>query len=500
MNNINNIERLCKAAFSFVLAVLLLQSPPLSAQNEDLWERVRSQLSLHELDHRRIEAERRWYERHPEYMLRVSARATPYLLYVVNEVESRGLPMELALLPIMESAYDPFAYSHGRAAGIWQIIPGTGRDLGLTQDWWYDGRRDIRTSTDGALTYLEYLVKSFNGDWLKALAAYNSGKRRVRNAVDDNRRKGRGTDFWSLRLPVETRNYVPRLLALTQIIAATDDYGIALTPISEQPYFAVADTGSQIDLAQAAILAGIDLDDLYLLNPGFNRWATSPQGPHELLLPVAALAQFNVGLQALDPDQRIEWVRYTIRSGDAISLIARKFNTEAGVIREVNGLRGNRIRVGDTLMIPTASAPLKTYALSADQRTANKQKRGDGNRVEYIVKPGDSFWLIANRNGISTRKLAEWNGMAVRDPIHPGQKLVIWRAQPVVVTSLPITSRDPVTRKLGYKVRNGDSLARIAGKFNISIEDILGWNDKLQGKKYIHPGQTLTLYVDITGS
>ena len=187
MNNINNIERLCKAAFSFVLAVLLLQSLPLGAQNEDLWERIRSQLSLHELDHRRIEAERRWYERNPEYMLRVSARATPYLLYVVNAVESRGLPMELALLPIMESAYDPFAYSHGRAAGIWQIIPGTGRDLGLTQDWWYDGRRDIRTSTDGALTYLENLAKSFKGDWLKALAAYNSGKRRVRNAVEDNR-------------------------------------------------------------------------------------------------------------------------------------------------------------------------------------------------------------------------------------------------------------------------------------------------------------------------
>ncbi|MCZ6831977.1 MAG: LysM peptidoglycan-binding domain-containing protein, partial [Gammaproteobacteria bacterium] len=489
-----------KIFLSFFLGVLPLLWGPAQASDGDLWQRVQSQLSLYRLEHRRIDAERSWYERNPEYMRRVSERAAPYLHHVVEEVERRGMPMELALLPIMESAYDPFAYSHGRAAGIWQIIPGTGRDLGLTQDWWYDGRRDVRASTDAALNYLGDLSEAFDGDWLKALAAYNGGKRRLQNAIAANRSSGRATDFWSLKLPVETRNYVPRLLALSQVIADPDAHGIVLTPAPDQAYFGVVDTGSQIDLAQAASLANIDIESLYMLNPGFNRWATSPEGPHQLLLPVARLADFNAGLADLDPTQRVKWVRYTIRNGDAMSLIARKFNTEAGVIREVNGLRSNKIRAGATLMIPTASAPLELYALSVEQRTANKQERGTGNRLDYRVKPGDSFWLIARRHGVSTRKLAEWNGLAVRDSIHPGQNLVIWTPLPVSVTAPPVSSRDPVVRKLGYRVRNGDSLARIAGKFNISVADIVGWNHKLQGKKYIHPGQVLTLYVDITGS
>ena len=500
MNKNNQLDVLSDTLLRCFLGLVALTCWPAQASNEDLWQRVQSQLSLYQLDHRRIDAERSWYEGNPDYMRRVSERAIPYLHHVVEAVEKRGMPMELALLPIMESAYDPFAYSHGRAAGIWQIIPGTGRDLGLTQDWWYDGRRDIRASTAAALLYLSGLNKAFDGDWLKALAAYNAGKRRVQNAVAANRKKGRDTDFWSLKLPLETRNYVPRLLALSQVIADPGSHGIVLTPTPDQPYFGVVETGSQIDLSQAASLARIDIESLYLLNPGFNRWATSPEGPHELLLPVARLADFNAGLAELDPAQRVEWVRYTIRKGDAMSLIARKFNTEAGVIREVNGLRSDRIRAGDTLMIPTASAPLDIYALSADQRTANKQQRGKGTRLDYRVKPGDSFWLIARRHGVSSRQLAEWNGLAVRDSIHPGQKLVIWTPEPVSVSSPPIASRDPVVKKLGYRVRNGDSLARIAGKFNISVDDIVGWNDKLRGKKYIHPGQVLTLYVDITGS
>jgi membrane-bound lytic murein transglycosylase D len=500
VNKNNQLEILFKVSLSYILGIFTLLCWPAQANEGDLWERVQSQLTLDEVEHKRIDAERGWYERNPAYMRRVSERATPYFYHVVEEVERRGMPMELALLPIMESAYDPFAYSHGRAAGMWQIIPGTGRDLGLTQDWWYDGRRDVRASTDAALNYLSELNRAFDGDWLKTLAAYNAGKRRVLNAVASNRKKGRDTDFWSLHLPVETRNYVPRLLALSQVVADPVAHGIVLTPAPNQPYFGVVETGSQIDLAQAASLANIDIEALYLLNPGYNRWATSPAGPHELLLPVARLADFNAGLAELDPSQRVEWVRYTIRNGDAMSLIARKFNTDAGVIREVNGLRSDKIRAGDTLMIPTASSPLDIYALSADQRTANKQERGKGNRIDYRVKPGDSFWLIARRHNVTTRKLAEWNGLAVRDSIHPGQKLVIWTAEPVSVSSPPIASREPVMKKLGYKVRNGDSLARIAGKFNITIDEIVGWNDKLQGKKYIHPGQVLTLYVDITGS
>jgi len=469
----------------------------------DLWKRVRSHLTLQQLENKRIAAERNWYQKNPDYVLRVTERATPYLHHVVSEIERRGMPMELALLPVMESAYDPFAYSHGRAAGLWQIIPGTGRHLGLTQDWWYDGRRDVRASTDAALNYLAQLSRAFDGDWLKALAAYNAGQRRIERAEAYNRERGRSEDFWSLRLPVETRNYVPRLLALADIVAHPDTYGVALTPVADEPYFEVVATDSQIDLAQAADLAGIDIETMYLLNPGFNRWATSPDGPHELLLPLAQAPLFSENLAALDQSMRIQWTRYKVRSGDTLSEIAGRFNTDIGVIRDINSLRNNRIVAGDTLLIPTATAPLQAYALSADQRQARKQSQGSGNRVDYVVRPGDSFWTISRKYDVSMRKLAEWNGMATRDPLHPGQALVIWTEQPVSATTLTtvasaLPSREPMVRKLGYRVRNGDSLARIAGKFNITIEDIIGWNEKLKGKKYIHPGQVLTLYVDIT--
>jgi membrane-bound lytic murein transglycosylase D len=225
-----------------------------------------------------------------------------------------------------------------------------------------------------------------------------------------------------------------------------------------------------------------------------------------LLMPLAAAGHLEASLIDVDAGERLQWTRYTVRRGDSLSGIAARFNTEAAVIREVNNLRGNRIIAGDGLLIPTASAPAQRYALSADQRQKKKQSGGDGHRRDYQVQPGDSFWTIARRFDVSTRQLAEWNGLAVRDPIHPGQKLVVWmdkpESAPVQVTQVAValSEREPMVRKLGYRVRSGDSLARIAGKFNISIDDILEWNDKLRGKKYIHPGQQLTLYVDITNN
>ncbi len=471
----------------------------------DLWQRIRNGLTFQSLENSRIAAERNWYVANPGYMTRVTERATPYLYHVVEEIERRGMPMEFALLPIMESAYDPFAYSHGRAAGLWQIIPGTGRELGLTQDWWYDGRRDLRASTDAALNYLERLGKRFDGDWLKALAAYNAGPARISRAVKRNNAAGRDTDFWSLKLPSETRSYVPRLLALADVVADPEKYGQQLTPIANEAWFAVVDTGGQIDLAQAARLAGLQIDSLYRVNPGFNRWATSPAGPHELLLPIVNAEVFLENLGTLDASERIQWTRYKVRSGDTLSDISMRYNTESSVIRDVNKLRGNRIIAGENLMIPIASAPPQSYSLSAEQRQAARQDSGKGHRIEYLVRNGDSFWTIARRFGVSTRKVAEWNAMAVRDPIHPGQKLVIWSQEPVNEVTLKsvafeLPDRQPMVRKVGYRVRNGDSLARIAGKFNITVEDILSWNNSLRGKKYIHPGQRLTLYVDITES
>jgi membrane-bound lytic murein transglycosylase D len=471
----------------------------------DLWARVRSGFQLAPANNARVEAERRWYVSHPAYLQRVTERSTPYLHHVVEQVQRRGMPMEFALLPILESAYDPFAYSHGRAAGLWQIIPGTGRDLGLAQDWWQDGRRDLRASTSAALEYLTRMARRFDGDWLKALAAYNAGPGRIAAAERRNRRLGRGTSFWELELPLETRNYVPRLLALASLVESPERYGQTLTPVRDQPYFAVVDTGGQIDLAQAATLAGVDMETLYRLNPGLNRWATPPAGPHQLLLPRAQAKAFSSRLAEVDQGQRLQWVRYTVRRGDALSRIAQRYNTEAQVIAEVNNLRGTRIIAGDSLMIPVASAPPSRYALSEEQRLAKSQDGGQGYRVDYIVKPGDSFWKIARDYGVGTRQVAEWNNMAVRDPLLPGQSLVIWSKQPISEGTLTqvnfaLPQREPMVRKVTYRVRSGDSLARIASRFNVSTQDILQWNASLRDVKYIHPGQRVTLYIDVRES
>ncbi len=227
-----------------------------------------------------VTREREWYARNQAYLDRVFTRGELYLFHIVEALEARGMPAELALLPIVESAYDPFAYSHGRAAGLWQIIPGTGKRLGLTQNWWFDGRRDVLESTRAALDYLEQLYEQFDGDWLLAVAGYNSGEGNVARALKKAAAAGKPQDFWGIRsyLPAETRTYVPRLLAIAELVGNAAAFGITLPELRNEARFAVVDTGSQIDMALAAGLAGLPTEALYALNPGVNRWATDPKG------------------------------------------------------------------------------------------------------------------------------------------------------------------------------------------------------------------------------
>ncbi|HEB67892.1 MAG TPA: LysM peptidoglycan-binding domain-containing protein [Gammaproteobacteria bacterium] len=470
---------------------------------EDLWERIRAGFALADVDHPRIRTQFDWYARHPAYMARVAERARPYLYHIVDMMEEHGLPTEIALLPIVESAFQPFAYSHGRAAGIWQFIPATGRRYGLKQNWWYDGRRDVLASTRAAIELLDNLHREFHGDWLLALAAYNSGSGTVRRAVRNNRRRGRPTDFWHLKLPPETRAYVPKLLALKKLIASPEAYGIELPAIPNEPYLAEVHLDGQIDLARAAELADIPLDELYRLNPGFNRWATDPEGPHILLIPRSKIDNFHAGLQKLPPGQRISWIRYRIRPGDTLSTIAVRHNVSIATLKRVNHLRGTRLRAGHSLMIPVASRSPRDYRLSADQRTRRLQNTPrKGTKVVYIVRPGDTFWDLSRKHGVSVRSLAKWNGMAPRDPLKPGQKLVIWsrRGNAKVVYQTVDYTPPPsrrITKRIGYRVRKGDSLARISRKFRVSISQLRRWNNLPKGK-YLQPGQRLTVYVDVT--
>jgi membrane-bound lytic murein transglycosylase D len=492
----------------------LAASPPPPPATEppepgDLWQRLRSGFALPGKQRPEVRVHTRWYATHQSYMDRVGERAAPYLHIIVEAVEARGMPGEIALLPTIESAFRPFASSSVRAAGLWQFIPSTGRHYGLKQTWWYDGRRDVQAATDAALSYLQRLHRRFDNDWLLALAAYNCGEGKVAKAMRNNRRRGRPADFWSLKLPRETRNYVPSLLGLSTVVADPERYDIALRPIPDTPYLASVDVGGQIDLALVAELTELSVKDIYRYNPGFNRFATDPQGPHRLLLPVDVAEAFEDKLSALPEDKRLHWKRHVIRKGESLSLLAARYDTSVQALRSLNRLRGDVIAVGKVLLIPVAHQDAARYAglaaalpAGGSGKAAAKPKRhpklpGSGTKTTYRVRRGDTLWDIARAHRVGVKRLAAWNGLGRRDTLHPGQALVVWHRPPkaaLAPTSEPVpTAGDqPV---LHYEVRKGDSLWLISRRFKVAVDDLIAWN-KLPKQGYIKPGQKLRLYVD----
>jgi membrane-bound lytic murein transglycosylase D len=408
----------------------LISSGQPTQTEQDLWTLTRQHMQLPlDLEHPRIQTQLNWYERHPNDLKRVTERARPYYHFILNEVLKRDMPAEIALLPVVESAYNPFAYSHSRAAGPWQFIPGTARHFGLKSSWWYDGRRDILASTDAALTYLQQLNERFDGDWLLALAAYNAGGGTVSRAMRRNREQGKPTDFWSLDLPRETQAYVPKLLAVSRLVRDADELGLALTPIDNKPHFEIVETGGQIDFAQVAQMAELELKALYQLNPGFNRWATDPEGPHQLLVPVEKAALLRDQLADLPPEERVSWHHYQVKSGDTLSTIARRFKSSVDVIRQGNRLTNNTIRIGQSLVVPKPSRDVGNYALNEPQRKAVRIAHRDqqqSRKLLHQVNAGESFWSIARRYGVGVRELASWNQMAPGDTLRAGQSLTLY--------------------------------------------------------------------------
>lgn len=454
---------------------------------QDVWQRIAMQLEMPIPDHQLVDYYRTWYLKHPNHLKTVSQRAEPFLYLITEKIEQRGLPLELALLPVVESSFDAFAYSHGSAAGLWQFVPGTGEMYGLKQNFWYDGRRDVPAATDAALDYLTYLNKRFDGDWAHAIAAYNSGGGRVSSAIRKNNKLGKPIDFFSLDLPKETSGYVPKLLALADIVANQKKYGIEIPPIANRRVVELVDPEEQLDLAIAANYAGISVKELQSLNPAYNQWATAPEGPHQLLLPTENVVQFNNAARE-NRGKGMKVVRYKVKSGDSLSVLAQKYNTTAQVIRTANNLNGNNIRVGQHLMIPTSTRDDKAYALSASNRLAKTQAQSRGQyKLTHTVRSGDSLWSIAKANQVSHQSLAKWNGMGPRDTLRVGQKLVIWKN----------SSEGAIVRTVFYSVRSGDTISGIATKFKVKSNDIVKWND-LSNQKYLKPGQKLKLYVDVT--
>lgn len=471
-----------------------------SQEHDDIWALIREGLELdRDLDQRGVQTRIKWFAKNQQYIDRVVERAEPYLFHITSRLKERDMPLDLALLPIVESAYQPFAYSRSHASGIWQFISSTGKQYGLKHNWWYDGRRDIVAATDAALDYLAMLHKRFNGDWQHALAAYNTGEGNVERAIRRNKKAGKKTDFWSLRLPRETRGYLPSLLAIAEVLR-NKKYNIRFNPIPNTAYFESIDAGSQIDLATVAKLSGLSIAEVYTLNPGFNRWATDPDGPHRLLIPVAKAAQFKQGLAALPASERLTWKKHTIREGESLNRIAARYQTSVSALKQTNRLRGDLIRAGRALLIPVAKQPGNYYSLSADARKFSALKKtADGKSYIYTIKRGDNLWDIGRHYGISVRQLIEWNGLYQKSILRPGQKLTVWiKDDPAQARQNLIKAVAKKTNNGLYTVRRGDSLWLIARKFNIRVKDLLEWNDLKRGK-YLQPGQNLIVQSGLTG-
>jgi membrane-bound lytic murein transglycosylase D len=460
---------------------------------DDLFDRMRAGFAFDEVQEPAIDVQLAWFEHNPDYLERVFQRGQRYMYHIITEVEARGMPLEFALLPVVESAYEPFAYSRSRAAGLWQFIPDTGSRFGLKRDWWYDGRRDVVESTRAALDYLQALHDQFNGDWLLAIAAYNVGENSVQRELDFNRANGKPADFWHLRLPQETRAYVPKLLALKRLMAEPERYGLEFAVIPNEPYFAVIDTDSQIDLKIAAQLAGTSYDELVALNPGYNRWATDPEGPQRMLVPIDNADAFDTALKTLGPDDRVRYASRQVTRKDTLAGIAKQYGTTVAVLTKINDIKGGKVAAGETLKIPEISGQLPDKVLLAAARVDRPETDLGGRRqrqIVYRVRGGETLSSIARRHGMPVSTLARLNNMGAQDTLVKGQRLVI-KASARRFRDEGVVSG----RRLLYTVRSGDTVYSISRQFQVSVTQLKSWNG-LNERHQIKAGQRLVMYVD----
>ncbi len=460
---------------------------------DDLFERMRAGFAFDEVSEPAIDQQLAWFEHNPDYLERVFQRGQRYMYHIITEVERRGMPTEFALLPVVESAYEPFAYSRSRAAGLWQFIPGTGVRYGLKQTWWYDGRRDVVESTRAALDYLQALHDEFNGDWLLAIAAYNVGEAGVERAIAYNASVGRPTDFWHLNLPAETRAYVPKLLAMKRLMAEPERYGLEFAPIPNEPYFAVIETESQIDLKIAAQLAGTSYDDLVALNPGYNRWATDPAGPHRMLVPIDYADAFESALQTLAPEDRVRYTAHEVGKRETLGMIAKRYGTSAAVLAKVNDLSGGRVTAGQSLKIPEISGSLPDKVMIAAARVDRPETDTGGHKarqIVYRVRAGETLSSIARRNNIPVSTLARLNNLGTGDSLVKGQRLLI------KASSRRYRDEGAVSgRRVLYTVRRGDTIYSISRQFQVSVAQLKTWNG-INERHHIKAGRRLVMYVD----
>lgn len=476
------------AAHSATPALPMSPLDPVLQHNElealpDLWQRIRKQMHIPVPKRADVQRELAFYASKQKFFNEVSARAEPYLYFIVAELEKRRMPLELALLPIVESAYNAAAQGNG-PAGLWQMVPQTARNFGLTVQSGYDGRKDAFSSTLAVLDYLQHLHDNLGNDWLNAVAAYNTGEGRIMAAVARNQARGKPTDYWSLHIPARFVQTMPKWLAMIQLIKTPEDYHLELPVIANKPAVGMTRIAGAVQLQQVADLAGVSLGKLKSLNPSF-RLAMTPQGKDfPLLLPLTAIEDFErqqhllkkvAVVQAAEPVKSAKR-SYKVKSGDSLGSIAAKNQTSVKTLRQLNRLKSDQLKVGQSLQLPAGKSPEQSVA-----RTSRKAQT-------YQVKAGESLWTIAQKLRIDSEELRLFNQLKSGVHLQPGQSLKV-----------PASNAAPVKRKTAsnqqtpqHIVKKGDSLDRIARKYKIKLTDLLQWN-QLQADSKLTPGQQLLL-------
>ena len=399
----------------------------LRSEYGDLWNRIRQGFVLDDVDGPLVTEAEDWYAARPDYVARMVERSRRYLYYIVVEVEKRGMPLEVALLPMIESAYNPMAYSRSRASGIWQFIPSTGKRYGMEQNWWFDERRDVVAATEGALDYLQALYADF-GDWYLALAAYNWGEGAVHRAIATNQKRGKPTDYFSLKMPAETRKYVPKLQAVKNIVSDPERFDLTLADIPDAPYFTVVHTTKKMDVKAAAELAEMPLDEFLSLNPQHNRPVIAGADEATVLLPYDKAELFAAKLELTDQPM-VTWQAYKLKANESLAQVASRFGLSLETLRTVNGIGPRaRVPVGHALLVPSQAPSDATVASLQNTMFTSVPS---GRTIYHRVRKGETLASIAARYDVSTQDLRSWNaGLSAK--VVPGQRLrVVSEATPV---------------------------------------------------------------------
>lgn len=476
----------------------LISNPPTNGESvvvdgkANLWQRIKGGYAMPELNSPITANHESWYASRPDYVKRMVGRSEKYLYHIVEEVQKRGMPTEIALLPMVESAFNPQAYSTSRASGIWQFIPSTGKHFGLQQNWWVDNRRDVKAATNAALNYLQKLHVMF-GSWDLALAAYNAGEGTVMRAIERNRKKGLPTDYQSLNLPPETRNYVPKLQAVKNIVTNPEQYGLDIQPIADQPYFTQVTAPKQIDTKLAAKLAGVSMEEFLSLNPEYNRPVlTAVDGDHEILLPVGKDEEFAANLASYDKPL-VSWQTYTAKRGEKLDSVARKFGVSVAELKDVNDISGKgKLKASHPLLVPIRDQDEEPVIAVEESLSNDIAAEPESTPVKkHTVRKGERLDGIAKRYGMTAKRLMALNHLK-SSKVKAGQLLTVQSgtatAKKVEKAEKSVASKPA---KMYYTIRRGDTLADIARKHDVAISDLQRWNN-MRGSR-ITPGQKLKI-------